>query len=269
MASHLGASATACEDRDPAESTGPKRAGPSASLRPWAVLACSLSGSFARRSSPPAAAGASRSGMASCRRAPAGSLAVPLTRGAPALWSLPGQRQPPPGPRSPPEPRRSSSSPPSPRQPRSVDRGRVEVPPAVPPAAPPWHVPCLSASSRGRASRTQVVGLPSMYSLPWLDGRRSIAPPEAARGADVPRASWPRSPSSRTPPVPTMIAATSPIKTARCPDLAHIRRFVELSLDTRRSPRHIPHSVARSNGPTILGPSVGPNDGDTDGRRYD
>jgi hypothetical protein len=31
--------------------------------------------------------------------------------------------------------------------------------------------------------------LPCMYSLPWLDGRRSIVPPEAARGVDVPRAS--------------------------------------------------------------------------------
>jgi hypothetical protein len=52
--------------------------------------------------------------------------------------------------------------------------------------------------------------LPCGYSLPWLDARRSIVPPRLLARADIPRASWPRSPSSRTLLLATTIAAASP-----------------------------------------------------------
>lgn len=205
----------------------------------------SSTGTFAWRSSPPAAAGAT---PASRSPEPVGSgeqpprpvrirSADPVTRDASASGRPPAARQPS---REPPplEPRRSSSPRPPPRHPRSAGRGRGEVTLAVPPAAPLWHAPCLSASSRGRASRTRVVGSPCVYSLPWLDDRRTTVPPKLLARADVPRASWPRSPSSRTPPVPTTIAATAPIQAAGCPMWRDVRRIVKLSLDIRRGPRH-------------------------------
>jgi hypothetical protein len=190
-------------------------------------------------------------GVASCPRAPGGPVRRPVTRDASTSWSPP-VRQPSQEPRSSPEPRRSRSPRPPPRHPRSADHGRVEVLPAVPPAAPPWHAPCLSASSRGRASRTRVVGSPSMYSLPWLDRRRSIVPPKQLARADVPRGSWPRSPSSRTPPLRTMITAASPIQAAGGPDVG--AKCDDLSTDrsTPGAVRGTYHSRSRDrHGPTI------------------
>jgi hypothetical protein len=93
------------------------------------------------------------------------------------------------------------------------------------------------------------------YSLPWLDGRRSIVPPEAARGGGCSARFLAALALVETAPRTYHDRRRFTIKTAGCPDLAHIRRFVDLSLDTWRRPRHIAHSVTRSNGLTILGPA--------------